>query len=196
MLNGYFLIFVTQLKTNEGDDILEKVKVGDASAFSLLYDLYWLKVYNFARLYITSSSAISEVVQDVFVKLWESREFLDVTKNFDGFLFMITRNIIFNYSRRYFNELNFKMTVLKGIENSYDIEEELDAADLKNYIDKLISQLPARRQQIFRMSREEHLSNREIAERCAVSEKAIERQITLALKFIKENLPLFVVFMG
>ncbi|KAB4850302.1 RNA polymerase sigma-70 factor, partial [Bacteroides thetaiotaomicron] len=50
--------------------------------------------------------------------------------------------------------------------------------------------------QIFRMSREEHLSNREIAERCAVSEKAIERQITLALKFIKENLPLFVVFMG
>ena len=171
--------------------ILEKVKVGDASAFSLLYDLYWLKVYNFARLYITSSSAISEVV-----KLWESREFLDVTKNFDGFLFMITRNIIFNYSRRYFNELNFKMTVLKGIENSYDIEEELDAADLKNYIDKLISQLPARRQQIFRMSREEHLSNREIAERCAVSEKAIERQITLALKFIKENLPLFVVFMG
>ena len=176
--------------------ILEKVKVGDASAFSLLYDLYWLKVYNFARLYITSSSAISEVVQDVFVKLWESREFLDVTKNFDGFLFMITRNIIFNYSRSYFNELNFKMTVLKGIENSYDIEEELDAADLKNYIDKLISQLPARRQQIFRMSREEHLSNREIAERCAVSEKAIERQITLALKFIKENLPLFVVFMG
>ncbi len=73
---------------------------------------------------------------------------------------MITRNIIFNYSRRHFNELNFKMTVLKGLENSYDIEEELDAADLKNYIDKLISQLPARRQQIFRMSREEHLSNR------------------------------------
>ena len=169
--------------------ILEKVKAGDAAAFSLLYDLYWLKVYNFARLYVTSSSVI-------FVKVWESKEFLDITKNFDGLLFMITRNIIFNYSRRHFNELNFKMTVLKGLENSYDIEEELDAADLKNYIDKLISQLPARRQQIFRMSREEHLSNREIAERCAVSEKAIERQITLALKFIKENLPLFVVFMG
>ena len=98
--------------------ILEKVKAGDAAAFSLLYDLYWL---------------ISEVVQDVFVKVWESKEFLDITKNFDGLLFMITRNIIFNYSRRHFNELNFKMTVLKGLENSYDIEEELDAADLKNY---------------------------------------------------------------
>ena len=49
--------------------ILEKVKAGDAAAFSLLYDLYWLKVYNFARLYVTSSSVISEVVQDVFVKV-------------------------------------------------------------------------------------------------------------------------------
>ena len=43
--------------------ILEKVKAGDAAAFSLLYDLYWLKVYNFARLYVTSSSVISEVVR-------------------------------------------------------------------------------------------------------------------------------------
>ena len=174
--------------------ILEKVKVGDASAFSLLYDLYWLKVYNFARLYITSSSAISEVVQDVFVKLWESREFLDVTKNFDGFLFMITRNIIFNYSRRYFIDLNFRMTALRGIEESYEIEEELDAVDLKNYIDSLVAQLPPKRQQIFKMSREEHLSCKEIAERCGVGEKAVERQITLALKFLKDNLPLFMLF--
>lgn len=88
------------------------------------------------------------------------------------------------------------MTALRGIENSYSIEEELYAADLKKYIDELIVQSPPQRQRIFRMSREEHLSNREIAERCAVSEKAIEQQITLALKFIKENLPLFVVFMG
>lgn len=178
----------------EEKSVLEKVKVGDTVAFSLLYERYWLKVYDFTRLYIISSSEVSEVVQDVFVKVWESKEQLDTEKNFDGFLFMITRNIIFNYSRRYFNELNFKMTVLKGLESSYDMEEELDAADLKNYIDSLIAQLPLKRQQIFRMSREEHLSNKEIAERCAVTEKAIERQITLALKFIKDNLPLFMLF--
>lgn len=176
--------------------ILEKVRFGDAAAFALLYDRYWLKVYNFAQLYIISSSEVSEVVQDVFVKVWESRETFDETKNFDGFLFIITRNVIFNYSRRYFNELNFKMTALQGIENSYDIEEELDAADLKNYIDRLIAQLPPQRQRIFRMSREQHLTNKEIAEQCAVTEKAIERQLTLALKFIKDNLPLFIVFMG
>ena len=62
--------------------ILEKVRGGDTAAFALLYDRYWLKVYNFARLYITSSSEVSEVVQDVFVKVWESRDTFDETKNY------------------------------------------------------------------------------------------------------------------
>lgn len=180
----------------EEKDILEKVKNGDAAAFALLYDRYWLKVYNFANLYITSSFEISEAVQDVFLKVWESRRFLEAEKNFDGLLFMITRNVIFNYSRRYFNEQNFKMTVLRGINNFYDMEEELEVADLKNYIDKLIEQLPPHRQRIFRMSREQHMPNKEIAKQCAVTEKAVQRQITLALKFIKENLPMFIMFMG
>lgn len=177
-------------------EIIEELKNGNNIAFKTLYDIYWLKVYNFVQLYIVSSSEVAEVVQEVFVKVWEARHLIDESKNFDGFIFIITRNIIFNYSRRYFNELNFRMTALRGLENSYDIEEELDAADLKNYIDKLIAQLPPQRQSIFRMSREQHLSNKEIAERCAVTEKAIERQITLALKFLKDNLPLFIVFMG
>lgn len=130
-----------------------------------------------------------------FLHVWEARETFDNSKNFDGYLFIITRNIIFNYSRRYFNELNFKMTVLQSMEEGYSIEEELDARDLKRYIDKLVVQLPANRQRIFRMSRELHLSNKQIAEQCAITEKAVERQITLALKFIRDNLPFFVLFM-
>ena len=139
---------------------------------------------------------ISEAVQDVFSACFGRQEKpFDNSKNFDGYLFIITRNIIFNYSRRYFNELNFKMTVLQSMEEGYSIEEELDARDLKRYIDKLVVQLPANRQRIFRMSRELHLSNKQIAEQCAITEKAVERQITLALKFIRDNLPFFVLFM-
>ena len=161
-----------------------------------MYHKYCDKVYKFCRLYYTNDSTTEEVVQEVFIKLWDIRSYVNENENLEGLLFIITRNMIFSNSKKNFNETFYKMSILAAYDKAYDIEEELDAADLKNYIDKLISQLPARRQQIFRMSREEHLSNREIAERCAVSEKAIERQITLALKFIKENLPLFVVFMG
>lgn len=178
----------------EEREIVEKVKAGDSTAFALLYDSYWLKVYNFTQLYIVSSDEITEIVQDVFVKLWETRHLFDLSKSFDGFLFIITRNVIFNYTRKYFNEQNFKMTVLRGMESSYDMEGELDAADLKIYIDSLISQLPPQRQRFFRMSRQENLSNKEIALRCAVSEKNVERHITFALKFLKENIPLFILF--
>lgn len=174
--------------------IIDRVKAGDAAAFALLYDHYWLKVYNFTQLYIVSSSDVSEIVQDVFVKVWENRELLDETKNFDGFLFITTRNLIFNYTRKHFNELNFRMTALRGIEESYDIEEELDAANLKEYIDTLISQLPPQRRKIFRMSREKNLTNKEIADYCSITEKAVERNITFALKFLKDNLPLFLLF--
>ena len=176
--------------------ILEKVKAGDAAAFSLLYDLYWLKVYNFARLYITSSSVISEVVQDVFVKVWESKEFLDITKNFDGLLFMITRNIIFNYSRRHFNELNFKMAVLKGLENSYDIEEELHAKDLRIYIERLVNELPPRQKEVFYLSRHEQLSYKEIAERLDITPKTVERHINEALKYLKKNIYFLQLFLA
>ena len=75
------------------------------------------------------------------------------------------------------------------------MEDELDARDLRMYIDQLIAQLPPNRQRVFRMSREMHMSNKQIAEQCAVTEKAVERQITLALKFIRDNLPFFVLFM-
>lgn len=178
----------------EEKELIERIIVGEATAFAQLYDKYWLKVYNFTQLYIVSTDAVDEIVQDVFVKVWEARHLFDSTKSFDGLLFIITRNIIFNYTRRHFNELNFKMTVLRGMETEY-VDEEFEAADLKVYIDSLILQLPPQRQKIFLMSREGELTNREIAERCAVTEKAVERHITFALKFLKENIPLFMLFM-
>lgn len=176
--------------------LLTKVKEGDAAAFAQLYELYFQKVYNFTQLYISSKTEIAEVVQDVFVRVWESRKLFDESQNFDGYLFIITRNLIFKYNRKHFNDLNFKITALKGIEQSYNPEEDLDAADLKQYIDTLVWQMPPQRQKIFRLSREKYLTNKQIADLCAISEKAVERQITLALKSLKENLPLFILFLS
>ena len=61
--------------------ILNRMKAGDEEAFAWLYNHYWQKVYHFARLYLTSSSEISEAVQDVFLHVWEARETFDNSKN-------------------------------------------------------------------------------------------------------------------
>ena len=75
-------------------EILTEVKAGNTIAFERLYDCYWLKVYNFAQLYITSSFEVSEVVQDVFVKVWESREMFDETLTVSSLLLPVTLSLI------------------------------------------------------------------------------------------------------
>lgn len=180
----------------EGKELINQMKNGNNIAFATLYDYYWQKVYNFTKLYVTSSDTISEIVQDVFVKFWEARHLLDNNKRVEGFLFIITRNIIFNKVRSKVREDMFKMTVLRSIENeeSYNQEDQMVAEDLKEYIDQLIAVLPKRQREIFLMSREENMTYREIAARCGIGEKAVERHIYLSLKFLKKNLLLFILF--
>ena len=195
---GKNIIFVYSkiLYNMKEEELIEQVKNGNNIAFAALYDYYWQKVYNFTKLYVTSSDSISEIVQDVFVKFWESRHLLDSNRKVEGFLFIITRNIIFNKARSRMREDMFKMTVLRSIEDRkpYNQEDRMVAEDLKEYIDRLIAVLPERQREIFLMSREENMTYREIALRCGIGEKAVERHIHLTLKFLKKNLLLFMLF--
>ena len=65
-------------------ETVRKLKHGDQEAFAFLYNHYWKQVYNFTRLYFTASMDIEEIVQEVFVKVWESHHFLDENKSFEG----------------------------------------------------------------------------------------------------------------
>lgn len=178
------------------EELIEQMKNGNNIGFAALYDYYCQKVYNFTKLYVTSSDTVAEIVQDVFVKFWEARHLLDNNKKVEGFLFVITRNIIFNKARSRMREDMFKMTILRSIENEepYNQEDQMVAEDLKEYIDRLIAVLPKRQREIFLMSREENMTYREIAARCGIGEKAVERHIHLTLKFLKKNLLLFILF--
>lgn len=174
---------------------ITRIKNGDKEAFTFLYQRYWSKVYNFTNLYILSPDASEEIVQEVFIKLWENREDIDEHKNFDGYLFIITRNLIFNHSRQDFNRLFYQATMLKAVEESYSVEEELETADLREYIHSLIDMLPPRQQEVFRMSREDQLTYNEIAQKLQISEKTVERHMTEALKFLRKNLQMYTLFL-
>ena len=179
----------------EENELILLLKQSNQEAFTTLYKKYWKQVYNFSRLYLTSQSVAEEVVQEVFIKVWESRDFMREGDNFKGLLFIITRNLIFNMHRKNLNEDFYKMTVLSAMENSYDIEEEIDAKNLGEYIDLLIADLPPRRREIFNLSRKENKSYKEISQLLGVSEKTIENQIGEALKFLRKNLILLFLFL-
>lgn len=168
------------------------VKYGDHQAFVELYNDYWGQVYDFSRLYISRVADAEEIVQDVFVKLWESRHLLKEDESFKGFLFIITRNIVFSRNRKKVNENLFKTSVLSafGNESNYNsnsVEEEYCASQLAVFIDKLIGSLPEQQKRCFLLSREENLSYKEIAERLGISPKTVEIHMGKALKFLKKQ---------
>lgn len=179
----------------EENELILLLKQSNQEAFTTLYKKYWKQVYNFSRLYLTSQSVAEEVVQEVFIKVWESRDFMREGDNFKGLLFIITRNLIFNMHRKNLNEDFYKMTVLSAMESSYDIEEEIDAKNLSEYIDLLIADLPPRRREIFNLSRKENKSYKEISQLLGVSEKTVENQIGEALRFLRKNLILLSLFL-
>ena len=176
------------------------LKSDSHESFEYLYKVYGGQVYNFSKLYINSSEDIKEVVQEVFVKLWEARSFLREDENFRGFLFIVTRNLIFNRQKKTFNENFYKLSVLSAYEqsniDSYNIEEELQAKELNNYIDKIIEELPPKQQEILILSRKENLSHKEIAELLNISERTVEVHIARAIRHIKSRLEYLIALLG
>ncbi len=180
---------------NEDTEHIIALKQDCKESFTFLYNKYCDQIYRFSRLYLTGTDSVEEVVQEVFIKLWESREFISEKDNFKGLLFIITRNLIFNKHRKRVNEDFYKMTVLSAMESTYDIEEEIEAKNLSEYIDQLIEELPPRRRQIFNLSRKEHLSYKEIANLLNISEKTVENQISEAIKYLRQNIALLLLFL-
>ena len=163
--------------------------------FSGIYDGYWKKVLWFTRLYLTDSYEQEEVVQEAFIRLWEMRDEIDQHRSIDGLLFIITRNLIFDRRRRSLNESALKDALKQMAEIEYDMEEEIDADNLREYVEKLVELLPERQRESFILSRYKHLSVKDIASRMSISERGVERNIYLALKFLRKHLPMFILFM-
>ena len=175
------------------------LKDGDHEAFATIYNMYWSKVYNFSRLYMISYDDAKEAVQNVFVKLWETRAFLDESKSLEGLLFIMTRNFIFAQSKKRLNEEFYKTSVLQSFNEQYihshcDLEEQIAAKQLSQYIDQLIDSLPERQKMAFTLSRKQHLNYSEIAIKMDISEKAVEKLINKALKYLKQNYTLLLIF--
>ncbi|MDC7141164.1 RNA polymerase sigma factor [Bacteroides finegoldii] len=176
-------------------EYIKLLKNGNKDAFSVLYEKYWRKVYSFSKLYLKNEFLLDDIVQEVFLKLWESKEFIGDNNTIEGLLFIITRNMIFNQYRRKINEDFYKTTVLYAFEHeSYSVEDEVTAYDLKEYIDSFIEKMPPRRKVIFNMSRKDNLTYKQIAEQLNISEKTVENQIHKAIYFLKQNIIILVFF--
>lgn len=170
--------------------LLERLKKGDAACFELLYSKYSGKLYNYV-LHISKGDfyLAEEIVQNVFVKIWEIRQHIDTEGSFSSFVFTIGKNHYLNALKSRMQGFLYHEYVLEHsseLENS--VEEEVEFKMLEEQINTLIEQLPPARRKVYILSRIKHLPNREIAEMLQISENTVESQLTKATQFMRKNL--------
>jgi len=174
---------------SEEKAIIQRFKAGDAAAFDAIYNKYSKKLYNFAYGLLKDHDSASEMVQEVFVTLWEKRNQVDVKFNFENYIFTITYNSIRKFFRQRSMEGKVKDFLFK---NSPEVIANTDASIIYNELaeiaNKTIENLPPRRKTVYKLSRQEGLSIKEIASRLDISTRTAETQLAKALKYLKEEL--------
>ena len=170
--------------------LLIKLKEGSFQAFEKLYTMYSGKLYNFImRLSSGDQYMAEEVVQSTFIRIWEVRAKVDSDASFISFLCTIAKNLLMNMYQRQTVEYVYNEYLLKsGVDRDSQTEDDIDLRFLNDYIDSLAEELPAQRKKVFILSKRQNYTNKEIAEMMGISESTVATQLSLAVKFMREQL--------
>ena len=169
-------------------DLVKSLKKGDISSFDRLYQQYYKKVYLFARGILKSHEDAENIVQEVFIKIWEKHNRLDENQSFESFVYTISYNTSISLIRKRLSENSFLEEWYRRLENEKQVVNEADYNDLQERTMKLIDQLPRRRRQVYRMSREEGLTYAEISRKLGISVNTVENHMAASLKFLRQHL--------
>lgn len=175
-------------------ELVKKLKEGDSFAFEVFFYKYRNKIKGFAMKIVPAQIDPEEIVQEVFVRVWLKKEAIDPEKDFQSYLFSITKHLVLDhlksavYRKLYFVGEHFQQDLLEedGLEASISEETE-------EKLQKLINEIPERRREIFCLSRFEGLSYKQIAERLNISENTVDSQIRNALAFLRKEFRKIVV---
>jgi RNA polymerase sigma-70 factor (ECF subfamily) len=157
-------------------------------AFQKLFDRYSQKIYRFSLSYLKSDAEAEEIVQEVFMKLWENRGKLKSDKSFKSYLFTIAFNAIKKKFNQKMKNEKYKHDLFQWLnEEKPSLESRLDFETLLEKLDLLIGQLPEKRKAIFLQRKKEGKSIQDIAAEMGISPKTVKNQITEAMNFLKES---------
>jgi RNA polymerase sigma-70 factor (ECF subfamily) len=173
----------------EDKKITKRFKEGDVEAFDAIYHKYSKKLLHFVLGLVKDLDISKDLVQEVFVSLWEKRDQVDPSLNFDNYIF----TIVYNSIRKYFRKKSIQTKVIDHLhKNSPEIIESVDGTIIYNELlelaNKTIETLPPKRKIVYKLSRQEGMKIKEIADKLNISNRTAENHLAKALKYLKEEL--------
>jgi RNA polymerase sigma-70 factor (ECF subfamily) len=181
---------LTKEITNDELFIVKKMIDGDIESFKYFFDRYYNDLSNFVNIYLHNQALAEELVQDIFVYFWENKEKLQISTSVKAYLFSASRFKSLNLLRDTNNQKKIVARLGKRLHaDTIEADETyIDTEEFKKILDTAIGQLPPKCKEIFLLSKQEELSNKEIADRLGISVKTVENQMTIALKKLREFL--------
>ncbi|WP_183561461.1 RNA polymerase sigma factor [Mucilaginibacter sp. SP1R1] len=168
---------------------IQQLIAGNESAFDTIYEAYGGKVYRLAFRFLKDKEQSEEVVQECFINLWMSRQKLNSEGDMWLYLYVIAKRLSLNMLRQICQSRELSNKLVNHITTAHNnTEEDLLAHDLEQFAEKIINKLPKQQQLIFRLSRVEHLSHKEIADQLQISPNTVKNHMVEALKTLKAHL--------
>jgi RNA polymerase sigma-70 factor, ECF subfamily len=169
--------------------LIERLKEDDIHALKVIFDRHYSNLYQYLLLIFKNQLLVENIAQDIFVYLWENRKSLEIRSSLASYLFAAGRYKAINKLR---DAKRHEIIGQKISESQDEMEKSpvtlLETKELEQIVEEAIGSLPERCQQIFRLSREEDLSYKEIASLLNISVNTVENQMSIALKKLRERL--------
>lgn len=174
------------MKDLTDEELFRLVQLDDERAFSTLFDRYKTQLFRHIYQRIKSASESEEILQNIFISVWKNRLTIVIKESLRPYLIGAAKNCVLEYYTKTARDI-VHTKLLSGIPEpiEYPAEEFIIASELEGLINTEVQKMPATMQKIFRLSRSQHASVREIALMLSISEQTVKNNITMALKRLR-----------
>jgi RNA polymerase sigma-70 factor (ECF subfamily) len=172
-------------------ELTDLLKSDDQSAFTELYDRYKGLLYIYACKITRDDDMAEDLVQDIFIYLWDKRQTINFTSSISSYLYSAIRYKFFDLVDKQKVRADYVQAFQAFLDQGeYQTDNYISEKELSGVIEREVNKLPAKMREVFLLSRKEYLNNKEIAERLDISEKTVKNQISTALKTLRTKLGL------
>jgi RNA polymerase sigma-70 factor (ECF subfamily) len=177
---------ISEIDNISDNDLVRRIRQHDKDAFKSLYDRYSRKIYFFSLKQLNNTFEVEELVQSVFINVWESRESLNPESSVKSYIYKAAVNYIINHLRKETIHVRYiKSESDKGEKYSDNTYEQVFFHDLERSINSIVETLSSQQQKIFRLNRDEGLPYEEIARQMDLSVRTVENQMYRSVKMIR-----------